>query len=84
MVLKNTTTNVKFIKHNIAVLDESMSSWKPMTAKHGRIPHLLFVISKPDYLGTDLKTVCGGGEGGLHDQSYKSTWKGCNKKFRVN
>ena len=41
----------------VKVLDESMSAFKPQTSKTGNLPHLSFILRKPEPLGTELKTV---------------------------
>jgi hypothetical protein len=39
------------------VLDESMSAFKPRTSKTGGLPHLSFILRKPEPLGTEFKTI---------------------------
>jgi hypothetical protein len=39
------------------VLDESMSAWCPQTTKTGGLPHLSFILQKPEPLGTEFKTI---------------------------
>jgi hypothetical protein len=39
------------------VLDESMSAWRPQTSKSGDLPHLSFILRKPEPLGTEFKTI---------------------------
>ena len=39
------------------VLDESMSAWRPQTTKTGGLPHLSFILRKPEPLGTEFKTI---------------------------
>jgi hypothetical protein len=39
------------------VLDESMSAYRPRTSKTGGLPHLSFILRKPEPLGTELKTI---------------------------
>jgi hypothetical protein len=41
----------------VCVLDESMSAWRPRTTKHGGLPHISFVMQKPEPLGTEFKTA---------------------------
>ena len=41
----------------VAVLDESMSAWKPRADKLGGLPNISFVMRKPKPLGTEFKTV---------------------------
>lgn len=41
----------------IKVLDESMSAWHPQTTKTGRLPHISFIIRKPEPLGTEFKVI---------------------------
>jgi hypothetical protein len=38
-------------------LDESMSAWCPQTSKTGGLPHLSFILRKPEPLGTEFKTI---------------------------
>ena len=40
------------------VLDESMSAWCPQSTKTGGLPHLSFILRKPEPLGTEFKCVC--------------------------
>jgi hypothetical protein len=39
------------------VLDESMSAWCPQTTKTGGLPHLSFILRKPEPLGTEFKDI---------------------------
>jgi hypothetical protein len=39
------------------VLDESMSAWRPKTTKTGGLPHLSFILRKPEPLGTEFKMI---------------------------
>jgi hypothetical protein len=39
------------------VLDETMSAWCPQTTKTGGLPHLSFILRKPEPLGTEFKTI---------------------------
>jgi hypothetical protein len=39
------------------VLDESMSAWCPQTTKTGGLPHLSFILRKPEPLGTEFKVI---------------------------
>jgi hypothetical protein len=39
------------------VLDESMSAFKPRTSKAGVLPHLSFILRKPEPLGTEFKVI---------------------------
>jgi hypothetical protein len=39
------------------VLDESMSAWHPQKTKMGGLPHILFIMRKPEPLGTEFKVV---------------------------
>jgi hypothetical protein len=39
------------------VLDESMSAFKPQTTTTGNLPHLSFILRKPEPLGTEFKTI---------------------------
>ena len=41
----------------VCVLDESMSAWRPRTTKEGGLPHISYVIRKPEPLGTEFKTA---------------------------
>ena len=41
----------------VAVLDESMSAWKPRADKLGGLPNISFVMRKPKPLGTEFKTA---------------------------
>jgi hypothetical protein len=38
-------------------LDESMSAWCPQTSKAGGLPHLSFILRKPEPLGTEFKVI---------------------------
>ena len=38
-------------------LDESMSAYRPQTAKTGNLPNISFILRKPKNLGTELKTI---------------------------
>ena len=43
----------------IMMVDESMSAYRPQTAKTGNLPHLSHIIWKPEDLGTEFKvTAC--------------------------
>jgi hypothetical protein len=45
---------------NISPMDESMSAFRPRTTATGNLPHLSFVLRKPENLGTEIKnSVCG-------------------------
>jgi hypothetical protein len=39
------------------VLDESMSAFRPRTSKAGGLPHLSFILRKPEPLGTEFKVI---------------------------
>jgi len=41
----------------VCVLDETMSAWRPRTTKGGGLPHISYVIRKPEPLGTEFKTA---------------------------
>ena len=41
----------------VCVLDESMSAWRPRTSPTGGLPHISYVIRKPEPLGTEFKTA---------------------------
>jgi hypothetical protein len=41
----------------VAVLDESMSAWKPRADKLGGLPNISFIMRKPKPLGTEFKTA---------------------------
>ena len=41
----------------VAVLDESMSAWKPRADKLGGLPNISYVMRKPKPLGTEFKTA---------------------------
>ena len=41
----------------VGVLDESMSAWRPRTSKCGGLPHISYVIRKPEPLGTEFKAA---------------------------
>ena len=41
----------------VGVLDESMSAWHPRTSKCGGLPHISYVIRKPEPLGTEFKAA---------------------------
>jgi hypothetical protein len=41
----------------VAVMDESMSSWKPRADKLGGLPNISFIMRKPKPLGTEFKTA---------------------------
>ena len=40
------------------ILDESMSAWCPQSSKTGGLPHLSFILRKPEPLGTEFKCIC--------------------------
>ena len=40
------------------ILDESMSAWCPQSTKTGGLPHLSFILRKPEPLGTEFKCIC--------------------------
>ena len=41
----------------VGVLDESMSAWRPRTSKCGGLPHISYVIRKPEPLGIEFKAA---------------------------
>ena len=41
----------------ILILDESMSAWCPQTTKTGGLPHISFILRKPEPLGTEFKVA---------------------------
>ena len=41
----------------IFVFDESMSAFRPRTTKNGNLPHLSWIMRKPEPLGTEFKSV---------------------------
>ena len=41
----------------VGVLDESMSAWRPRISKCGGLPHISYVIRKPEPLGTEFKAA---------------------------
>ena len=45
----------KIHKSQWAVIDESMSAWRPRTTRLGGLPHLSHVPRKPEPLGTEFK-----------------------------
>ena len=51
---------------NIKVLDETMSAFRPQTRKFGNLPHLSYILRKPEPLGTEFKTMAIGGECGMY------------------
>jgi hypothetical protein len=49
----------KLSKSQWAIIDESMSAWKPRTTKCGKLPNVSFVPRMPSPLGTEFKcTAC--------------------------
>ena len=42
---------------NMKVMDETMSAFCPQTRKTGNLPHLSYVLRKPEPLGTEFKTL---------------------------
>ena len=38
-------------------MDESMSAFRPQTRATGNLPHLSFILRKPENLGTEFKVV---------------------------
>jgi hypothetical protein len=46
----------------LKVLDESMSAFRPRTTKKGSylggLPHISFILRKPEPLGTEFKVIC--------------------------
>jgi len=51
----NSIRGKKLYKSTWAVIDESMSSWRPRTTKLGGLPNLSHVPRKPEPLGTEFK-----------------------------
>lgn len=47
----------------IIIMDETMSAWAPQSSKTGGLPHLSFIIRKPEPLGTEFKTTADGATG---------------------
>jgi len=45
--------NASFMK----VMDKSVSAFCPQTQATGNLPHLLFILHKPENLGTEFKAV---------------------------
>jgi hypothetical protein len=44
----------------IKLMDKSMSAWRPQASKTGGLPHLTFILRKPEDLGTEFKNAaCG-------------------------
>jgi hypothetical protein len=41
----------------LKTMDESMSAFRPRTTRFGDLPHLSFILRKPEPLGTEFKTV---------------------------
>jgi Transposase IS4 len=39
------------------VLDECMSAWRPRTTAKGGLPHISYILRKPEPLGTEFKSV---------------------------
>jgi hypothetical protein len=56
------------------ILDESMSAWKPQTTKTGGLPHLSFILRKPEPLGTEFKTLACAVTG---KKQSNNRWIGC-------
>ena len=50
---RKTTVNAP----NIKVMDETMSAFCPQTTKTGNLPHLSWILRKPEPLGTEFKTL---------------------------
>lgn len=42
---------------NVKTDDETISAFRPQTEKTGNLPHLLYIMRKPENLGTEFKTV---------------------------
>jgi len=53
----NYITQTKICKSQWAVIDESMSAWRPRTTKLGGLPNISHVPRKPEPLGTEFKCV---------------------------
>jgi hypothetical protein len=45
------------------VADESMAALRPRTTKRGGLPHLSFIMRKPEPFGTEFKNTCCGRTG---------------------
>ena len=66
-------------------LDESMSAYRPQTAKTGNLPNISFILRKPKNLGTELKTIATKGCNGamIHAEIQEGkTWMKEKKYFR--
>ena len=51
---------------NVKVLDETMSAFCPQTTKTGNLPHLSYIMRKPEPLGTEFKTCAAAKLGEFH------------------
>jgi len=53
MKIEKKQVNASYMK----VMDESMSAFCPQTRATGNLPHLSFILHKPESLGTEFKVV---------------------------
>ena len=51
---------------NLKVMDETMSAFCPQTRKTGNLPHLSYILRKPEPLGTEFKTMAAAELGKCH------------------
>jgi hypothetical protein len=54
----NATRKERVAASIMKLLDESMCAWRPRTTKKGGLPHISFIMRKPEPLGTEFKVVC--------------------------
>lgn len=54
----NAKRRAMFNQPSIIVMDESMCAWCPQASKTGGLPHISFIMRKPEPLGTEFKTAC--------------------------
>jgi len=53
----NEIRKVKLTNSDWALIDESMSAWRPRTTKLGGLPNLSHIPRKPEPLGTEFKSI---------------------------
>ncbi len=53
----NNIRKEKLVKGSWAIIDESMSAWRPRTTQFGGLPNLSHIPRKPEPLGTEFKSI---------------------------
>jgi hypothetical protein len=53
----NEIRKVKLVKGDWALIDESMSAWRPRTTRLGGLPNISHIPRKPEPLGTEFKSI---------------------------